>query len=851
MASLLSFFTHKFFKILLALYIGLFLLIWLISSPVIKHFITPLLAEQKLHLSDDASIRFNPFLMRVTLSDIDLSTLRNEKKETVFSLGKMQVQVALWQLAFDKVVLSKFVLEQGTLKVTQHDDKIVIAGIEIPSEDQASEKTAEESAAELPTEPTADLPYQLILPELLISQFHIEIEKEKLKQKNKTHHITIEQFSLAQIKATQIKQQGNLSLVALIDETQLALTANTQLTLGKGDINSDIRLKNYPIEKLAHYVEALTELKGSLSFSSQQTVTLAEQGINFRIQKASLNLQDILVGLPEQSFSLQHFQHNFTDLAIDLQDSNVTHLAGNSSIKLTNAELSQNESKATVAAFKQLELADINFVLDDEPSIDIAAIVLDELLFSKKATLTDAVAQKAMDRINKRSAEDGLDISAEEIIKLPPVMQLNQLTLNNLHIHEKSIAINSIIFDALTGAIIIKENKDIANLIAMGKQTDETATTDSVTAQNITATEDKETLSGSEVQASNDNDKFIFSFKELRFINENALKFTDFSVKPVYQRTLFIDTLEVGALGNSKDNQQQQTPFSLVGRSNKYANFDLSGYLQPFIALPTYHVKGDFKEFSLPAISTYMRESTGIEVKTGQLNTALNVTLTGDELDGNVVVLLQALETALVDSEEAGNLINQGALPLNMAMGMLKDSDGNVELDVPLSGSTSDPSFGLSSIVTLITKKAIYSATQDYLMTTFVPYANIVSIAITAGEFALKLRFDDLEYQEEQIEPDDSQAAYLKDFIALMKDKEDTRVTICAISIPADIGLKAGITVTNKVDIKRLIDIGEQREHAFKDHLIEEGEIDSSRILFCKPQIDSDEGAKPRIAISV
>ena len=45
--------------------------------------------------------------------------------------------------------------------------------------------------------------------------------------------------------------------------------------------------------------------------------------------------------------------------------------------------------------------------------------------------------------------------------------------------------------------------------------------------------------------------------------------------------------------------------------------------------------------------------------------------------------------------------------------------------------------------------------------------------------------------------------------------------------------------------------MGEDREHALKDHLIEQGKIDSSRILFCKPQIDSDEGAKPRIAISV
>jgi hypothetical protein len=182
---------------------------------------------------------------------------------------------------------------------------------------------------------------------------------------------------------------------------------------------------------------------------------------------------------------------------------------------------------------------------------------------------------------------------------------------------------------------------------------------------------------------------------------------------------------------------------------------------------------------------------------------------------------------------------------------MLKDSDGNVELDVPLSGSTSDPQFGLSSIVTLITQKAIMSATQDYLMTTFVPYANIVSIAITAGEFALKLRFDDLAYQEKQIKPNKNQSAYLKDFIALMQEKEDTRVIICAISTPADIGLENGAEITNKESIKRLIKVGEEREQALKDYLIEEGDIESSRILFCKPQIDSTKGAMPRITISV
>lgn len=903
MSSLINFFTHKFFKVLFAIYLSVFMLIWIISSPVAKHYISPVLADYHLELSDDSSIRFNPFLMRLTLSDFTLFSTKDSQHEKVFALKDFQLQVALWQLPLDRITLSKFTISDGMVKITQHDGHLVIAGVEIPSEEKP-EETQDESVSEEEviedgalsetdiadendntSENSSEFAYQLVIPDFLLSQFHIEVERDTQDQKNKTHHIQINEFILNQVKVTPDNQQVNLALNALIDQTNLALTANTVLNSGLGDINSSIRLTNYPVTKLARYVDELTDLDGSFSFNSQQTITLAEASTNLRIQKAQVGLQNIIAQLAKQHLVLKDLQHNFTNLEIDLQEGAITHLAGKSSIQLTDLSFNNNDSKDKVAGFNALNLADINFILDDEPSIDIADIVLDDFIFSKKEALSNEVAQKAIAKINEISEKEGVDIAAEALVKLPPVLELKQLTLNHLHIHEKSIAINSIIFDTLTGGIIIKENKDIANLVALGDETEEveatneeattadsvqngdteTSTTTEVASVDTDDTETSETETEKETSASDESstpvaettseveteDKFIISLNELRFVNENSFDFTDFSVNPAYQRTLFLDTLTVGPLSNSDDRKEEETPFALIGRSNKYANFNLKGFLQPFATMPSYHLEGDLKEFSLLAVSTYMKESTGLEIKTGQLNLDLDVDLLGEEVDGNVVVLLEALETGLVDSEEAGNLINQGALPLNMALGMLKDGDGNVELDVPLSGTTSSPSFGLSSLVTLITKKAIMSATQDYLMTTFIPYANIVSIAISAGEFALKLRFDDLEYQVKQVEPNDAQSAYIKDFIALMQDKEDERVTICAISVPEDIDLKSGQAITDKAAIKRLVDLGEKREHAFKDYLIEHGNIQSSRILVCKPQIDSDEGAIPRIEISV
>jgi hypothetical protein len=345
--------------------------------------------------------------------------------------------------------------------------------------------------------------------------------------------------------------------------------------------------------------------------------------------------------------------------------------------------------------------------------------------------------------------------------------------------------------------------------------------------------------------------EFIISLNEFSLINDNQISFEDNSVEPVAKRKLFIDTLSLGALSNAQDKKDNQTPFELIGRSNKYAHFEFKGFTQPFSQKPIHHLKGFLKELSLPSVSTYVQQAMQLELKSGQLNTDIGVTLEGEQVEGNVVILLQGLETSIADSNEAGELIDQGALPLNMALGILKDDNGNVELDVPLSGSTSDPQFGLSSVVGLITQKAIWLATEEYLMKTFIPYANIVSAAMAVGEFALKLRFEDLPYQAKQIAINKDQQAYIQAFIALMKDKKDTRVNICPISTPADINLNMSGKVTDKNQIKQLKEFALQRAEAFKEYLVKQGGIPSARLLLCSPKIDSSENAQPRIALSI
>jgi hypothetical protein len=791
----------KLVKIIATLFIGISLVIWAISSPLSQHFIKPVLAEKGLTLSSDTSIRYNPFLSQLTVRDL---TLYLNKEEKVLSINKLTIRLTLFRLLFDKIVISEFQLDDAYIKINKTATQLVIAGIDLNKE-QSHESTNVDPKGSTNAEPQPkSFDYQLILPKLDFSQINIDIENN-----NKPHHVVVSNLLITQMKATEQSQQANINLQAIIDGTELTLDADALFEQGQGDINTELTIIDYPIAKLQRYVEDLTELSGSFSLASEQSISITKDQIKLYLTKAEITNKNLVVGYQEQFFTLEKLQQNISNLTLTLNQGAITELSGEGQLTLNKASIHHNKPSQKLAYFEQLALNDMSFHFTDIPEIKIAEFIVDNIFMSKN-----------------------------EALDLPAIMELKQFSISDIIVNKHHLAVNQIILNSLQSHLILNKEKAIENLVTMP----------------VTKTEQEEiidTVEEVEQEINTTSADFIVSLNAFSLINDNQISFVDNSVDPVAKRNLFIDKLTLGALSNAQDKKDKPTPFELVGRSNKYAHFDFKGFTQPFSKQPEHQINGFFKELSLRAVSTYTQQAMQIELKNGQLNTDINLTLKGEQLDGNVVLLLQGLETSIASSDEAGALIDQGALPLNIALGMLKDSDGNVELDIPLSGSTSDPQFGMSSFVSLITQKAIWMATQDYLLKTFVPYANIVSAAMTVGEFALKLRFDDLPYQAKQIEINENQQAYVQAFIALMQEKQKTRVNICAVSTPADINIKAGNQVTDKSKIKQLKEIGEQREAAFKEYMIKQGNIASSRLLLCAPKIDSGEKAQPRIELSI
>jgi len=421
----------------------------------------------------------------------------------------------------------------------------------------------------------------------------------------------------------------------------------------------------------------------------------------------------------------------------------------------------------------------------------------------------------------------------------PPLLELEALHIDNVTYDRNTLAVDGIALTKLNSSITIERDKQVANLVAI-KQDDSTQNTQQQQTQAEHASPSK---------TANDAAKpdLIFTLNTFDIGSNSRIEFLDKSVSPNYQRAFVLNRVRVQ---NIDSRGTVASPFIIDGKSDDYAKFSLTGNINPFSEKVNADIKGDLNEFSLPAVSAYIKDSLGFEIKAGQLDTNVDVRISDSAIDGDIKLFLRGIDFASNDANP-NSLKDQTAVPLNVALGMLKNKDGNIKLGLPLNGSIEDPSFGVSSFIGLITKKAIMSTAQSYLVKTFVPYANVVSFAKSAGEFVLKLRFEDLPFKPAETEIGEDHSEYMQQFIALMNDKHKTQVKVCGVASPQDLGSQPTINNADQENVSAMLRLASLRAENFKKWAVNTGKIESSRVLVCSPQVDTSKDAIPRITISI
>ncbi len=817
--------VKKVIKYTLLFYISLYALVWALSPTVIRYFLSDYLESQQLALSSESSIRYNPFSSHLEIQDLSVSK-RDRIEHPVFSLKSLEFELRFHQLLFDQVYVSEFIIDGLYLNIKKLGENLEIAGVMLPlSEDAAvaieqaesPEDVVGNSEKEVPADVSenddGDFPYKLDIPELTLKNSVIEFVVDE-----SPHRVKLKSFVITDFGATLAAQSLLLAVDSEVNQSSLALDVTADLKNGDGKIRVDLDLTKIKLARFKHFLpESITTFEGLVSYSGQHTIELGADNIVIEWPKLSLLAENVLVTQDDITVELakKRFDSRTMKLTLNTEDADEPAIIeGTAQLVLDEFKALYGSEEQLLSSFNQLLLKDI--VLSQEEGnhqVLIDSIDLSGALFS--------------DNLNDDT---------------PALAQFSLLGINEVALTEQGISISDINLSGLAVDAQLSKDKVLLNLVDTG------APADVASATAETSQPDEQATEPSLPQPEEPADQFSIALGEFTFGDDAHIHFTDNSVNPVYERHFIITSLKAGPFDSQLPDNESL--YSIAGKSEKYANFEFSGSAKPFASIPVYHLKGFFKEVSLPGVSAYIKDALQYEIQSGQLDLGLDVTLEGTTIDGEADVLLRGIELTAADDHEAGTVSDHSSVPFNVALGMLKDSDGNVELSLPLSGDTSSPSFGLSGFMTLLIQQATLSAAQDYLITTFVPYASVVKVAIVAGEFALKVRVNDLVYPAGEVTLQPEHEVFLKEFAALMNDKEDVNLRLCAVAIAADIGKPAGTKIVEKSDIEKLKNISNQRVHNFKDYMVEKEKIGSSRLLLCTPQVNSDEDAKPSLTFS-
>ena len=170
------------------------------------------------------------------------------------------------------------------------------------------------------------------------------------------------------------------------------------------------------------------------------------------------------------------------------------------------------------------------------------------------------------------------------------------------------------------------------------------------------------------------------------------IDFTDRFVRPNYSAEL---TGLNGAMGALRSDQPDMAPLSLQGRAAGSALLDIQGSLNPLATPPELDITARATGLELPPLSPYAGKYAGYAIERGKLSVDLNYRIDNEgRLQArNRLTLNQLTFGERVESPSATKL------PVLLAVSLLKDRHGNIDLDLPISGSLNDPQFSIGGIV--------------------------------------------------------------------------------------------------------------------------------------------------------
>ena len=175
------------------------------------------------------------------------------------------------------------------------------------------------------------------------------------------------------------------------------------------------------------------------------------------------------------------------------------------------------------------------------------------------------------------------------------------------------------------------------------------------------------------------------------------VNYDDRFVKPNYNANLSELTGRLAAFSSeapAPGQPPQLAELMLKGRVEGTATLEISGQVNPLARPLALDLKAKVRDLELPPLSPYAIKYSGYGIERGKMSVDLAylVQPNGELTASNKIVLNQLAFGDKVEGSTA-------SLPVKLAVALLADRHGVIDLDLPVSGSINDPQFSLGGVI--------------------------------------------------------------------------------------------------------------------------------------------------------
>ncbi len=195
-------------------------------------------------------------------------------------------------------------------------------------------------------------------------------------------------------------------------------------------------------------------------------------------------------------------------------------------------------------------------------------------------------------------------------------------------------------------------------------------------------------------------------------------RFIDKKIEPNFSTRLNLSEVRVTGLTSEGF---KSADLKLEGKIDEYAPIKMQGSINPLKEDLFLDVTYSLSNLELSPLSPYTGKYIGRAIAKGKFTSDVEYKIDKKVISAHNRVLLDQFTLGQkVDSKDALNL------PVGMAISLLKDRNGQISVDLPISGRTDDPDFGFG--------KPLLNALQNLLVKAATSPFDLVSSVVGGGE---------------------------------------------------------------------------------------------------------------------